>query len=111
MKPSNSFIQIKKGALEYCVLAVIARREQYGYEIVKILGEQGLNTPEGTIYPLLARLRKERLVTAAWREAESGNPRKYYTITARGKEALAEFKESWSGFKVVVDKILRGGLV
>lgn len=111
MKPNNSFIQIKKGALEYCVLAVIARGEQYGYEIVKILGEQGLNTPEGTIYPLLARLRKERLVTAVWREAESGNPRKYYTITNRGKEALAEFKESWSEFKVVVDNILRGGLV
>ncbi|HOL17973.1 MAG TPA: PadR family transcriptional regulator [Bacillota bacterium] len=110
MKPNNPFTQIKKGTLEYCVLAVIARGEQYGYEIVKILQEQGLNTPEGTIYPLLARLKKDGLVTAVWREAESGNPRKYYTITARGEEALAEFRASWSEFKTVVDNILRGGL-
>lgn len=109
MKQNNPFTQIKKGALEYCVLAVIARGEQYGYEIVKLLGEQGLNTPEGTIYPLLARLKKEALVTASWREAENGNPRKYYAITAKGEEALAEFKESWSEFTESVDNILRGG--
>lgn len=103
-------IQIKKGALEFCVLAVIAREERYGYEIVKILGEHGLATSEGTIYPLLARLKKEGLVTAAWREPEQGNPRKYYRVTGAGEAALAEFKQSWSEFTGSVNNVVEGGL-
>lgn len=102
-------IQIKKGALEFCVLAVIARKEGYGYEIVKVLNEYGLSTPEGTIYPLLARLKKEGLVIATWREAPQGNPRKYYRITLKGKTALEEFKRNWSEFTDCVNSILYGG--
>lgn len=110
MKKENALIQIKKGALEFCVLAVIARQERYGYEIIKILNTHGLATPEGTIYPLLARLKKEGLVTASWREREQGNPRKYYRVTDMGEGALEEFKESWSEFTESVDNVLKGGL-
>ncbi|EEG78453.1 transcriptional regulator, PadR-like family [Dethiobacter alkaliphilus AHT 1] len=108
MKKDKSLIQIKKGALEYCVLAVIAEGEKYGYEIVKVLTERGLTTHEGTIYPLLSRLHKEGLVQAAWRESGSAVPRKYYRATRDGMRALNEFKESWSHFSQSVDGILWG---
>jgi PadR family transcriptional regulator, regulatory protein PadR len=111
MKKDNALIQIKKGALEFCVLAVIAREERYGYEIVKILNDHGLITAEGTIYPLLSRLKKEGLVTASWREPEQGNPRKYYRVTGTGEAALEEFRGSWSEFTGAVNDILMGGLV
>lgn len=109
MKKDNAMIQIKKGALEFCVLAVIAREEHYGYEIVKVLNSHGLATPEGTIYPLLARLKKEGLVTASWREQEQGNPRKYYHITGPGEAALDNFRKSWPLFTLAVDNVLDGG--
>jgi PadR family transcriptional regulator PadR len=98
-----------KGALEFCVLAVIARQERYGYEIVKILNDHRLFTPEGTIYPLLARLKKEGLVTATWRKPEQGMPRKYYRVTGKGEAALEEFKQSWLEFTGAVNKVLEGG--
>ncbi len=82
-----------------------------GTKVTKILNEQGLATPEGTIYPLLARLKKEGLVTADWRESAQGNPRKYYRITGAGESALEDFQRSWSGFMVSVDNIIREGLV
>ncbi|NMB35683.1 MAG: PadR family transcriptional regulator [Firmicutes bacterium] len=107
---TNPLIQIKKGALDFCVLAIIARRETYGYEIVKFLGEQGLATSEGTIYPLLARLNKDGLVTAAWRQEDGGNPRKYYRVTAKGETALVMFKQSWLDFIEAVNCILEGGV-
>ncbi|MDW7651880.1 MAG: PadR family transcriptional regulator [Bacillota bacterium] len=107
MKNNNSLVQIKKGALEYCVLAVINEGEKYGYEIVKILTQRGMTTREGTIYPLLSRLLKDRLVEAAWRETDGGVPRKYYLITDKGLASLREFKESWSEYSEIVDSILR----
>ena len=109
MKLTNSLIQIKKGALDFCVLALISRGESYGYEIVKKLGEQGLTTTEGTVYPLLARLQKERLVSSAWRQMGGGNPRKYYRITDRGEASLALFKEHWLDFVETVNQALEGG--
>ena len=110
MELTNPLIQIKKGALDFCVLALIARGESYGYEIVKTLGEQGLATSEGTVYPLLARLQKEGLVTSSWRQMDEGNPRKYYWITAKGEAALALFKEHWVEFVDTVDLLLEGGV-
>lgn len=109
MELTNPLIQIKKGALEFCVLALIGRGESYGYEIVKALGERGLATSEGTVYPLLARLQREALVTSAWRQMGEGNPRKYYRITVKGEAALALFREHWGEFVSSVDLILQGG--
>lgn len=106
MKKENSLVQIKKGALEFCVLAVIAEGEKYGYEIVRVLTERGLSTQEGTIYPLLSRLLKEGLVSATWQETSGSIPRKYYRTTAAGMTALREFKENWQSFSRAVDGIL-----
>lgn len=110
MELTNPLIQIKKGALDFCVLALLARGESYGYELVKTLGEQGLATSEGTIYPLLARLQKEGLVLSSWRQMDEGNPRKYYRITEKGITALALFRKHWAEFAGKVDQILKGGI-
>lgn len=108
MKRDNTLIQIKKGVLEFCVLAVIARGERYGYEVVKLLGGHGLVTPEGTIYPLLARLKREGYVTSYWRESAQGGARRYYRITGRGEKALDEFRASWVDFARSVNDALGG---
>ncbi len=105
-KTMKQMTQIKKGTLEYCVLAVIAGDERYGYEIVHILQKLGLATPEGTIYPLLARLQKEGMVRSRWIQSDQGNPRKYYSITETGMSSLREFKSNWLQFTTVVAKII-----
>lgn len=106
---SRQFIQIKKGALEFCVLAVIETGEKYGYEIVKLLTQKGLTIQEGTIYPLLARLKREGYVEAYWQERDQGVPRKYYAITAEGKAALEEFRVAWADFSQAVNSIIKEG--
>jgi PadR family transcriptional regulator PadR len=99
--------QLRRGAVEYCVLALLQDGERYGFELVRELSEvDGLVTSEGTIYPLLTRLRKDRLVTTFWRESESGPPRRYYQLTAAGQTALADFRKEWTRFRDSVDAIL-----
>jgi PadR family transcriptional regulator, regulatory protein PadR len=101
--------QLRRGAVEYCVLALLRDRERYGFELVRELSESaGLVTSEGTIYPLLTRLRKEQLVTTNWRESESGPPRRYYRLTESGHTALATFVKDWARFRDSVDAILNG---
>src|ERR671911_1161138 len=90
----KSLSQLRRGTVEYCVLALLRDGARYGFEIVRELSEvDGLVTSEGTIYPLLTRLRKERLVTTFWRESEAGPPRRYYQLTEAGQAALAGFTE------------------
>ena len=102
--------QMRKGALEYCVLALLADTERYGVELVKTLADvDGLVTSEGTLYPLLSRLRKDQLVETTWRESESGPPRRYYRLTANGREALDLFTDEWRRFRTGVDKLLKEG--
>jgi PadR family transcriptional regulator PadR len=100
--------QLRRGTVEYCVLALLREGERYGFELVRELSDvDGLVTSEGTIYPLLARLRREQLVTTFWRESESGPPRRYYRLTEAGQVALANFIEEWVRFRESVDAILR----
>lgn len=109
MAPLDSAVtQLRRGALEYCVLALLADEERYGYDLVTELSEAGLVASEGTIYPLLSRLRKEELVATSWQESPNGPPRRYYRLTAHGQRALASFQDSWSDFKNSVDQILKG---
>jgi len=99
--------QMRKGALEYCVLALLRDGERYGFELVRILsGRDGLVTGEGTIYPLLSRLRRDGLVDTTWRESSSGPPRRYYRLTSEGCLALDSFVAEWHRFKLAVDWIL-----
>jgi PadR family transcriptional regulator, regulatory protein PadR len=103
----NSLSQLRRGAVEYCVLALLRDGERYGFELVRKLSEvDGLVTSEGTIYPLLTRLRRDRLVTTSWRESESGPPRRYYQLTDAGREALAGFTKEWARFRDGVDGLL-----
>jgi PadR family transcriptional regulator, regulatory protein PadR len=100
--------QLRRGTVEYCVLALLRDGERYGFELVRDLAAvDGLVTSEGTIYPLLTRLRKDKLVTTFWRESESGPPRRYYRLTDAGHTALAEFMKEWDRFRDSVDAILK----
>jgi PadR family transcriptional regulator PadR len=103
--------QIRRGAIEYCVLALLRDGgEQYGFDLVRQLSAADeLVTSEGTIYPLLTRLRQEGLVATTWRESTQGPPRRYYQITHEGAAALSAFTEHWVRFRSAVDRILRTG--
>jgi PadR family transcriptional regulator PadR len=99
--------QMRKGALEYCVLSVLSHREMYGLELVRTLAEvDGMVLSEGTLYPLLSRLRKEDLVETNWQESTAGPPRRYYRLTAKGRLSLAEFSTEWRRFRDAVDRLL-----
>ena len=100
----NPLSQLRRGTLEFCVLALLRDGERYGFELVREL--DGVLTSEGTIYPLLSRLRRDELVTTSWRESESGPPRRYYRITDAGRRALADFTAEWSRFRDAVDTLL-----
>ena len=96
--------------MEYCVLSLIEPEPRYGFEITQLLGREGiLLMTEGTVYPLLGRLRTEGLVTTEWRESNSGPPRRYYKLTASGRRALADFRQEWVQFRKAVDGVLLGG--
>jgi PadR family transcriptional regulator PadR len=102
--------QLRRGALEYCVLALLLDEERYGFDIVRTLGSiEGMVTGEGTLYPLLTRLKKDGNVTTTWRESDAGPPRKYYAITDEGRRALADFTAQWRLFRDAVDDILPKG--
>src|SRR6476620_8804326 len=86
--------QIRKGSLEMCLLGVLAHQPRYGFEIVQHLNDtSGLAVSEGTLYPLLNRLQNESLIDAYWQESASGPPRKYYTLTATGRESFARMRD------------------
>jgi PadR family transcriptional regulator, regulatory protein PadR len=104
--------QLRRGALEYCVLGILSREERYGFDLVRSLSSvEGMVTGEGTLYPLLSRLQKDGRVVSSWRDSDTGGPpRKYYAITASGRRALQDFTEEWSRFRDSVDKILWEGL-
>lgn len=99
--------QLLKGVLEGCILSLMAREETYGYELIVKLAEHGLTfVSEGSIYPVLLRMQKEKLITGTLRDSPSGPKRKYYRLTDEGHEALAAFKKDWNVMKEAVDRIL-----
>ena len=102
--------ELRRGVLEHCVLAVMRQKETYAYEIVRALSDAGgLVTSEGTIYPLLSRLRRVGWVDSSWRESESGPPRRYYSVTRAGRHALDGFAAEWARFRDSVDALLGTG--
>ncbi|MFF8915888.1 PadR family transcriptional regulator [Streptomyces sp. NPDC015032] len=104
---SKAASQLRKGVLEYCVLALMRDGARYGVELLRELEETGaLATSQGTVYPLLSRLRRDELVVTTWQESASGPPRRYYELTESGHAALAEFTETWPQFRDAVDHIL-----
>jgi len=108
--PADGLVtQMRKGALEYCVLALLVGRSRYAFELIEGLASTGMLTSEGTIYPLLSRLRRDGLVDTEWRESSDGPPRRYYRLTAEGKRALKAFRDEWAGFRTTVDAVLEKG--
>jgi PadR family transcriptional regulator, regulatory protein PadR len=104
---ANLVTQMRRGVLPYCVLAMLGDGERYGFELVRSLSSvDGLVTGEGTIYPLLARLRRQELVQTTWRESDAGPPRRYYRLTQAGRAALAEFTGAWKPLRDSVDSLL-----
>lgn len=99
--------QLKKGVLELCVLALLAQRDCYGFELVGIIS-RNVSMSEGTVYPLLKRLRDEALLTTYLVESQEGPPRKYYKLTSLGAERLASMRMEWAGFCEGVNQILEG---
>lgn len=99
--------QIKRGTLEYCILAMISKKERYGYEIISELEKWPiLSAKESTIYPLLRRLLKEECLSSFWQESAEGlPPRKYYAITDEGREYLEAMSVEWDNLLKAIESI------
>ena len=95
MKIENTQVQMRKGILEYCILHIISRGEVYASDMLEELTSAKIMVVEGTLYPLLTRLRKAGLVDYHWVESTSGPPRKYYKLTDTGQEFLTQLKTTW----------------
>jgi len=103
--------QVRKGMLDFVILLCLRKREYYGYELIKaIKAATELEISEGTIYPLLNRLKKEGLISSRWEEKESGIPRKYYLLADKGRAALAESKRSWLALNASLARLMEEGL-
>lgn len=96
MKLENTKIQMRKGVLEYCILSIISRQEAYASDIIRELKDAKLLVVEGTLYPLLTRLKNSGLLSYAWKESTEGPPRKYYQLTELGQQFLKELDSTWN---------------
>ena len=107
MDIENSKAQMRKGILEYCILSALAEKDAYASDLIEKLKEARLIIVEGTLYPLLTRLKNDALLNYRWEESKSGPPRKYYAITDTGREFLSELNESWKELVDSVNKITK----
>jgi PadR family transcriptional regulator, regulatory protein PadR len=98
--------QVKKGTLAFMVFKILKDKEFYGYELIEqIKNKTNIEISEGTLYPLLNRLKKEDLVTSKWVEQPSGIPRKYYVLNQNGIETLIEMEKHWNELQIIIKKI------
>lgn len=103
MKLENTQAQMRKGVLEYCILAILSSGEAYPSEIINQLKSGKLIVVEGTLYPLLTRLKNADLLSYRWEESKSGPPRKYYQLTEKGAQFLKELDNTWSDLVKAVE--------
>jgi len=101
-------IQFKKGVLELCVLSMLAGGDRYGYELASSLSDR-IHISDGTIYPILRRLRSDGFVTTFLEESSGGPPRKYYRLTRAGLEEQRRLREEWDEFVASVGRVIAGG--
>ncbi len=106
MKIENTKAQMRKGVLEYCILSILQHGDAYTSEIISTLKSAEMIVVEGTIYPLLTRLKNSGLLSYRWEESTSGPPRKYYVLTESGKLFLKELDTTWSNLKTAVNQII-----
>src|SRR5471032_919680 len=102
---NEKFTAIRKGLLEFLVLKIVAADKVYVADIMNQLGGTEFATQEGTLYPLLRKMRREELVDYEWKESEAGPPRKYYQLTAKGREQLRETSDYWQQISATVTSL------
>ena len=105
MKIENTKAQMRKGVLEYCILSILSKNDAYASDIIKELKEAKMIVVEGTLYPLLTRLKNAGLLSYRWEESTQGPPRKYYTSTDIGNDFLKELDGSWQELVDAVNTI------
>lgn len=106
---TDRLTQLRRGVAEACVLALLRPGERYGFDLARELaGRLGLVAGEGTVYPLLARLRRRQLVESTWQESPQGPPRRYYRLSPQGRAELEAFNVEWQRFRAAVDAVLEG---
>ena len=105
MKVENTQSQMRKGILEYCILVLISKGEVYASDIIESLKEARLIIVEGTLYPLLTRLKNGGLLSYSWKESDQGPPRKYYTLTSEGQVFIKELDKTWNELNQSVNKL------
>ena len=105
MNIENTQAQMRKGILEYCILLIIAQQDAYVPDIISKLKASKMIVVEGTIYPLLTRLKNTGLLSYRWEESQQGPPRKYYSITEQGRGFLKELENSWNELTSAVNSI------
>ena len=97
--------QMRKGVLEYCILSLLAKEDAYATSIIARLKDVNMIVVEGTLYPLLIRQKNQGLLAYRWEESPQGPPRKYYSITDKGREHLAQMDEAWNDIIATIEKI------
>ena len=105
----NIKTQMRKGILEYCVLSIISRRgEAYTSDVIEVLRDADLLVVEGTVYPLLTRMKNNGLLTYRWEESREGPPRKYFRLTPEGAALLADLEQEWNAITASIQKVTMG---
>ncbi len=107
MNTEKNISQMRKGVLELCILSIIGKRDEvYASDILQELKQARLIVVEGTLYPLLTRLKNDELLSYRWEESKSGPPRKYYQLTETGRELLHSLKTGWHELVTAVEQLL-----
>lgn len=109
MRDENVKIQMRKGVMDYCVLAILANNDSYAPAIITELKKAEMIVVEGTLYPTLTRMKNAGYLTYRWEESPQGPPRKYYTLTEEGRAHLALLDESWNTLVEQISTIRNGG--
>ncbi|MEG1607851.1 MAG: PadR family transcriptional regulator [Mucinivorans sp.] len=105
MSADNSKAQMRKGILEYCILLIVSRGDAYASDVIEQLTSEKMIVVEGTLYPILTRLKNQGLLKYRWQESTQGPPRKYYSLTEQGCDFLTQLDESWTELVIQIEQI------
>lgn len=104
---NNIKSQMRKGLLEYCILSIIHKNEAYASDILDMLKQANLVVVEGTVYPLLTRMKNEGLLSYRWQESTGGPPRKYYALTQQGQDLLTQLDNEWRSICQSINQLIK----
>ena len=107
MGVNEKFVAIRKGLLEFLILKIVAANKVYVADIMERLSDTDLATQEGTLYPLLSKMRRDGLLDYEWQESDAGPPRKYYELTAKGRTQLGELNDYWKQLNATISQLGR----